>query len=98
MQPYPNYYITIYILFILMYVQFKNININLFCRFISKLPSFLDEIDKELLIQLINDDNLNASYEKDVCILFFKQINVILHRRHLWYEVAVTTIYNNLGL
>lgn len=54
-----------------MYIQFKNININLFGRFVSDLPSFLDEVDIELLIQLINDDNLNASYEEDVCILFF---------------------------
>ncbi|CAH1715309.1 unnamed protein product [Aphis gossypii] len=35
-------------------------------EFISDLPSFLDEVDIELLIQLINDDNLNASYEVDV--------------------------------
>ncbi|KAF0754874.1 kelch-like protein 21 [Aphis craccivora] len=35
-------------------------------EFVSNLPSFLDGIDIELLIQLINDDNLNASYEEDV--------------------------------
>lgn len=69
MQPYLNY--LLYYIFILMYIQFKNININLFGRFISDLPSFLDEVDIELLIQLINDDNLNASYEVDVSILFF---------------------------
>jgi len=69
MQPYFNY--LLYYIFILMYIQFKNININLFGRFVSDLPSFLDEVDIELLIQLINDDNLNASYEEDVCILFF---------------------------
>lgn len=43
---------------------------NLFGRFISKLSSFLDGIDKELLIQLLKDDDLNVSYEEDVCILF----------------------------
>jgi len=59
-----------------MYIEFKNINKNVFGRFVSNLPSFLDGIDIELLIQLINDDNLNASYEEDVRILFFKTNNV----------------------